>query len=447
VSAADALRARVRDALATLDGSRTLLVALSGGMDSCVLLHLLRFGVAEGRPDVLAAHFDHRMRPSSVDDARWVAGLCRAWNVPVRIGRAEVALSSEEEGRDARYRFLEEARRETGADLVLTAHHADDQAETVLFRLFRGAGGRGLSGIPAHRSPFVRRPLLDFWRSDLEEYAGRVHLSWREDPTNHGTTFARNALRNRILPDVERLVSPGARRALVRLADIASDEEAAWASVLPTLMEPLGVLEVEGGVSFGRAPFLEMHPGVRARVLRALADGLDASLDHGATRRAVAFVETAVSGRALELAGRLTFGVDLDRCVLARSAAATGEQPLTIAGVGPGRGTAVLAGTEIPVVWGAPAETSHPAARGFDPEALRFPLLVRSRRPGDRIRLPGGTKKVKKVMLERRIPLADRHRLPLLVDAEGEVVWIPGLAAAEWAVEPGGACTMEIGIG
>ncbi len=441
------VREPFRARLSELGGHGSVVVAFSGGLDSSVLLHLARFARAADAPRPVAAHLDHGMRSSSAGDARWVAGICRAWDVPLRAARLGEAPSSEEEARDARYRFLESVRRDVGAELVLTAHHADDQAETVLFRLLRGSGSRGLSGIPAHRGPAVARPLLDLWRADLEAYAREVLLGWREDPTNLDPSFARNALRSTILPDVERLVSPGARRALVRLADLAGEEEAAWESVLPDLVRPLDPAEVEGGLTFLRAPFLDLHRGVRMRVLRSFARRLGRNLDHAATRRAIRFAESSQSGRAIDLAGALTLGVDLERVALVGPTSLAAERPLTIDDAGPGRGTAVLGGSPVQVVWGGQELPRSRAAQGFDPGALRFPLLVRSRRPGDRIRLAAGTKKVKKVLLEYRIPPSRRDAVPLLVDAEGDVLWIPGLAMAERGVLSDVPGALRIGIG
>jgi len=387
------------------------------------------------------------MRPSSFADARWVAGLCRAWDLPLHLGRADSTLTSEESARNARYAFLEEVRERTAASLVLTGHHADDQAETVLFRLLRGTGLRGLGGIPRRRGPSIVRPLLDFWRTELLEYALAVRLSWREDPTNRSSVYARNALRNRILPDVERLVASGARRALVRLADISRDEESAWESVLPLLMEPLDVRRTDTGVSFGRAKLLEIHPAVRARVIRVLAAGLGASLDHLGTRLAVDFTTSGSSGRAIDLGGSVSLSLELDRCVMGRRVSAGEDRALAIEGPGPGRGAVVLAGSRIPVAWGGDEPTRRQSSEEFALEGLRFPLLVRSRRPGDRIRLPGGSRKVKKVLLESRIPPSERHRVPLVVDAEGQVLWIPGFARADRFGQEDSPDGFRIGIG
>jgi tRNA(Ile)-lysidine synthase len=441
------LDARFRAALAEYPERGTVVVAVSGGLDSTVLLHLARFAGPDSGYAWVAAHFDHAMRPSSADDARWVAGLCRAWGVRLHAERARGPLRSEAEARGARYDFLERVGARAGASLVLTAHHADDQAETVLFRLLRGTGGAGMAGIPARRSPRIVRPLLDFWRSELLDYARRVRLSWRDDPTNRSEAYARNVIRHRILPDAERLVAPGARGALVRLARVAAEDEAAWASVLPALMRPLELRDVEGGLSFARARLLEMHPAVRARVIRALAERLGEALDHAATRLAVDFAARAASGRAIDLGGRLSLGVELERCVLGRPAPPGDDRPLSIPGPARGRGSVILGGSAISVAWGEEEPPGMRSSERFDLGGLRFPLVVRSRRPGDRIRVSGGTKKVKKVMLERRIPPSERHRVPLVVDAEGSVLWIPGVASAEGIAPERAGRGLSIGIG
>jgi len=162
---------------------QTVVVAVSGGVDSITLLHLLRFLDPSWRLRLIVAHMDHAMRPGSAADADWVAGVCRAWDLPFERARAEPPPSGQAEARERRYAFLEEVRRRTGADRIATAHHADDQAETVLFRIARGGGIEGLRGIPPRRGPIVR-PLLPFRRAEIEAYARSVGLRAREDPTN-----------------------------------------------------------------------------------------------------------------------------------------------------------------------------------------------------------------------------------------------------------------------
>jgi tRNA(Ile)-lysidine synthase len=433
-------------------------VAVSGGLDSVVLLNLLRFAATE-RAELVVAHFDHRMRPESGEDAEWVSGLAHGWGLDVRVGTAAAPLRSEADAREARYRFLEDVRAEVRAELVVTAHHADDQAETVLFRILRGTGRAGLMGIPARRGHYFR-PLLGFWREELEAYARRVRLAWREDPTNVSLHYARNALRHRVLPDIEERVAPGARRALVRLAALAREDELAWRSILPAILAPLDVVESDGSVSVDRAALAALHPAVRARILRRLAKALGAALDEAATSLATEFTgSTSVrsirsvrsgskgKGFSLDVGGGITLRRELDRVWLGTSVAVPEQpdRPLLIPDARPGSGEAWLAGRTFAVSWGGPDVEGGLDVATFDPRELHFPLCVRAREDGDRIRLPGGTKKVKKLLLEARIPRMERSAVPLVVDALGRVLWIPGVARAERADSAGEALTIGIG--
>ncbi len=172
-----------------------VIVGLSGGVDSTVLLHLLRFSSGLEGLNLVASHFDHRMRPDSADDLQWVRGLCRAWGVELRTKAADHPPTSEDEAREQRYSFLLHMMSEEKAALIATGHHADDQVETVLFRILRGTGLRGLAGIPASRSPGLVRPLLPFSRRDLLAYARENRVPYRTDPSNLDTKYSRNFLR------------------------------------------------------------------------------------------------------------------------------------------------------------------------------------------------------------------------------------------------------------
>ena len=187
----------------------TVLVAVSGGRDSVCLLHYLaRLGTARGF-SVAAAHLDHGQRPTAARDVAFVQSLCRTLDVPCHVGRADVpalarelGVGVEEAGRRARYEFLERTADEIGAARIATAHHAGDQAETVLLHLLRGAGTRGLRGIPPVRGRIVR-PLLQTTRAEIEAYLEKNHLGHVEDETNADTTLRRNFLRLELMPQIE----------------------------------------------------------------------------------------------------------------------------------------------------------------------------------------------------------------------------------------------------
>jgi tRNA(Ile)-lysidine synthase len=417
---------------------RVLLVALSGGLDSVVLLHLLRFRLPSPRPALHAAHFDHAMRADSAGDAAWVAGLCRAWGVPLTRGRAGAALAGEESARTARYAFLKRAREEAGADFVLTAHHADDQAETVLFRVLRGTGMAGLKGIGAvDEKRRLLRPLLPFWRRELEEYASWAGLRWREDDSNLTVGPARNRIRLRILPEIERYVSPGARRSLVRLAELAAGSEAAWERIAAQVRQR-AVREAGGDVELSRPELRRCDRAIALRVLREVLRGFGLVLDRAGTRAALQFITDAPSGRRLDLPGGVRIRSEFDVVRVERATTLPPDRFVVIArdDLASELRTALrLAGREYRVAArlgraGDYAEEAAGRASVAVPTAeVRFPLRIRGRRPGDRLRTHAGTKSLKKLFIERRVPLSRRPSVPVLVDADGVVVWVGGVDA------------------
>lgn len=406
----------------------TVVVALSGGVDSVVLLHLMRFSPGLPAVSLVAAHVDHGMREGSAADAAWVRGLCGAWGIPVEVGRLDPPPAGEAEARAGRYRFLEEVRQARGGTTVLTAHHADDQAETVLFRVVRGAGFRGLQGIRERRAPAVWRPLLAFTRKEILAYARRMHLTWREDPTNSGG-FARNVIRARVLPVLEGEVAPGARAALGRLARRARDDEAGWRSLEPSLLARVDARREPGGFSLDRDASLELHPAVRARVLRALARKLGVALHDAGTRLAVEFTRSGGSGSAIPLGGGVVLRRELERLHVGRVDPPPPDLEATIPTPGEGQGRARLGGRVHEVTWSLTPPADEGTLRLTEGE-VEFPLTVRAFRPGDRIRMEYGTKKLKKLFLEARVPLGERARSAVLVDSAGRVLWVPGIARA-----------------
>ncbi len=414
-----------------------VLVALSGGADSVVLLHLLRFaarGIA-----VSAAHFDHAMRPESERDARWVAGLCRAWDVALVADRSHRPLRTEEEARDARYAFLRAARERAGAEWIATAHHADDQAETVLFRVLRGTGIAGLAGIaPVDEARRLVRPLLPFWRAELRRYAREHGLRWREDPTNAVADPARNRIRLELLPLVERTIAPGARRGLVRLAELAREDEVAWEALLAAEAEGLAK-EEEGAIVLVRERFAGYDSAVAARLLRGLLRRLGTVPDRDGTRSALRFIRTAPSGRELVLAGGVRVTTEFGAARLERTGThPPPDLPLLIDAPG-GSGTCRIGGRERRVAWwtGDDGRGAGGCAVTLAAGEVALPLLLRGRLPGDRVRTPAGGRTLKRLLIDRRVPRGARARVPVLADAQGRVVWVPGLAQCVRAPSPG----------
>lgn len=407
-------------------------VALSGGLDSMVLLDLLTRLAVGWSWDLSAAHFDHRMRPESGEEARWVGERCAALAVPVKVGRAAAVPRGEAEARELRYRFLYRARDERGGGWLATAHQADDQAETVLFRMLRGSGLAGLAGIPARRSPGVVRPLLPFWRSELVAHANARGLDHLSDPSNLDLKYQRNWIRHQLIPYIESRHRAELRRDLVRLADLARRAGAVVSEITERAAGELIVEAVEGRIAVARTPLLAYDNGVRAHLLRALVARVGPPPGRVGTRIALEFINQCSSGRSVDLSGGIRLRREFDLFLIEGRAfePSSLDQELVIRERGGGGGEASIAGVRWRVRWrlgGSPADkVCGEQFACFDSAELRFPLTVRRWRPGDRIRLVVGTRKLKKVFVDHRIGCSRRGGYPLIAD-QSSILWIVGL--------------------
>ena len=275
-----------------------VLAACSGGPDSLALLLLLQEIAPMRHLTVTAAHYEHGLRgAASKEDAAFVAAFCAARGIPCRMGAAEAGSiagsedSVETAARRLRYEFLEQARTSVHADVLCTAHHADDQAETVLMHLLRGTGPDGLAGIPARdEARHLVRPLLPFRKTELLAYCQAQHVTPRHDATNDVPDGLRNRVRLELLPELARDYNPRISEGLCRLAELAAEEREA----METLVEE----------SFYR-----------------LARQLPAGPAHG--ERSI--FRTLPASPALEAAGVLALPRALSRRVLRRYLAALGH--------------------------------------------------------------------------------------------------------------------------
>ena len=432
-----------RDGLARR-GARVL-AALSGGADSVALVALLRELDAAGEL-VLAgvAHFNHQLRGAEADDdERFCRDLAASLGLPIEVGRADVRALAQEQGRSiedaartVRYAFFERAADALGAERIAVAHTRDDQAETFLLRLIRGAGPRGLAGIRP-RAGRVIRPLLDIGRSELREFLAERQLEFREDATNADVSIPRNRVRHELIPYLQRAFSPGIVDVLAREASIARvDEERLHAEAID--LARTIVLPHNGRIELDASALSTLPPALAARVAReALAQA--APGHYVGAEHIEQFVELTRRPRgAVSLPGCTARRVG-DRIVVgpaATSAFANSFRfPLSIPGEVsfPPEGWAVSAAwgeasgareSDSPDGWTAPIQAS----------AVALPLAVRSRRPGDRIRpvgLQGRGKKLQDVFVDRKVPRDTRDSIPLVVDREDRIVWVVGHVLGE----------------
>ncbi len=392
----------------------TVTAALSGGADSVAMLHLLLSLRGELGITLRAAHYNHHLRgEASEEDEDFCRALCRSLDVPLRCGGGDVAafarerkISLELAARKLRYAFLL-----AGDGLVATAHNAGDSLETVLMNLTRGAALRGLCGIPPKRERVVR-PLLCLSRREIEDYLAQHGLPHVNDESNSQAFCRRNRIRSAVVP-VLLSENPSLLDNFPRtLRALREDEELLRAQSDALLTGA----EREGG--FDAAALLDAPRPLRRRALRRLLE--DAGL-HDVTAAHLEAAETLLqSGPSARL--DLPGGVTLRRVYALVTAQAEDWGPFA-----PFR---LPMPGEVPLSGGRTLCCQGPLP--FDPAlpglVLRppGPLLVRPRRPGDRLRLAGGEKSIKKLLIDKKIPAALRDSLPVL-EWEGRV-------AAAWGV-------------
>ncbi len=268
-----------------LSRGERVLVACSGGADSVALFHLLKELAPRLGLRLHLLHFDHALRRESGGDLTFVKKRARQFRIPFHGGRRKISrgkvredCSPEEGAREVRYQFFESTAKKTGIRKVALAHHADDQAETVLMRVIQGTGLRGLQGIrPVIRQKGVTyiRPLMGVSRAALRAFLKRKGISFREDRTNRSSRFLRNRVRRELLPLLEKKFNPQVRRALSRLAQIATAEssgldewiEQNWKSYLKSRRN--------GTVELDRDRFLALPAPVQFRLLNRCVHSME----------------------------------------------------------------------------------------------------------------------------------------------------------------------------
>jgi len=420
-------------------GSDGLLVGVSGGLDSTALLTLaLATTDRHGHP-VVAGHVNHGIRPDADAEEGRLRSMCEGLGVPFRSERIRFAdpHPSEDAMRRRRLRALRLMARAGGCGHVLLGHQRDDQAETVLLNLMRGAGLRGLSGIPPVRGPFVH-PLLEVPRSDLRRYLEERRIPWVEDPTNLDMDRARNRVRRNLLPLIEEDVRPGATAAIARAAGHlrsaceALEGHAREALDACRIPSPPGEIRIDGdrlrSYPIGLIEFV-----VRLAVLSV--SGTTQNVSTPAWRQIIAAARDGRSGRFL-IQDRTIVDVT-GRTVCVGPARANeprqGEIPVPWSGrIAWGRQgilrTRLLSVREVPSrlrLRGLSRMQAFDAASVSPPVRIRFPFA------GDRISLEesSGRRKISDLLSERGVPRSLRGMQPVIEDARG-ILWVPGIRRA-----------------
>jgi tRNA(Ile)-lysidine synthase len=435
MSLIDALRMSL--ASLSLQPGRAL-VAVSGGPDSVALLDLLVQSREVHGQDLVVAHVDHGIHPESHLVAEQVAALATSYGLSVHLGQLKLGPDAgETRARTERYAWLEKLRVELGASVVFTAHHADDQVETVLMRVLAGSGPAGLSGMSPVRGSLVR-PLLSFSRAQLHDHVEESGLSVWVDPANSDSRHLRSWIRTDVLP-VLRSRLPDVDANLLRTGRHAAADRAAWDSILNAL--PGLELKVESAGISVAAPSLEGYDSsLQQALILALARRAGCRLGPVRVGRVLDLLKRRESGTRVPLGGIWSAELSFGRLHVCRTASPDALAVWQLEGQ-KGQGS-----------WGrwsfrwtsgrAPERQERTAATAwfsFDP------LVVRTWAKGERVKPLGGTGRrlVVRCFQDLQVPRTGRDTWPVLTQGE-EIVWIPGVCRSSLRLPTPGSEALRV---
>lgn len=435
-----------------LDPSKPLLIGVSGGPDSLCLAHALH----ALQYNLLVAHFNHQLRPESSTEARMVQDWAAANGLPFLLGEGDVRsfakaqrLSTEEAARTLRYRFLFAQARLHQAQAVAVAHNADDQAETILMHLLRGAGLSGLKGmLPVSQNegwdeiiPLVR-PLLGVWRKDIEEYCASENLSPNLDATNNDTTYYRNRLRHQLIPHLESY-NPQIRQVIWRTGRALAGDAETVAAALDSAWQSCLIEDGPGFVAFDWAALRAQPTGLKRSLLRKAFDELRPGLrdlDFEVVERGLHFLFHPTRSASLNLALGLSLILEPPRLYLAETPQMlpvppawpqiTGESMVPVpCKMTLGRQWWLETAIE-PQPWIA---ENDPWQACLDAAAITAPLRLRPPQTADRfcpLGMQGKSQKLADFFINQGLTRRARPNWPLLLCGEF-IAWIPGFRPSE----------------
>ncbi len=417
-------------------GNRVL-VAVSGGLDSVVLLDILERLKKVYDLKIYVSHYDHKLRKDSLYHALFVYQLCKEKKLPLFITSSPVGAYAEREkislemaGRELRYRIWYYLAKTYDLQKIALAHHLDDLAEEIFMRIIRGTGRRGLTGIPVKRENLIVRPLLFLTKDEIRRYAIERNLIWQEDPTNKDLRFLRNKIRHLLIPYIEKEFNPKIKESLKKTAAIIAEEEELIEELARKAYQDLRKME-EKDILLKLPELKKIPKPIRRRVYFLAFQDINLPLFR-ITSSQIEQIESLLSGKAkgpVSLPGaycvyrgpghlRLTFKTEP-------------IQPFAISIAKPGLYATPLGPISVEVLSTEMLEkeniTPSEEFLALAKEKLPFPFVIRTRRPGDRLYFPRiGHKKLKKFLWEKKVPPHERGKI-IIIEKDGEIVSLWGL--------------------
>ena len=427
-----------------------VIVGLSGGADSVALLHILKELRDCFDLELYAAHVNHGLRGQDAnEDAAFAEDLCRNWGIPFFLKNADIPqmsrkmhMTEEEAGRKVRYDFFHEVMHKVKGNKIATAHHKNDQAETILHNIIRGTGTQGLSGIKPIRDGYIIRPLLIVSRQEIKDYIRHHSLAYREDATNADSTYTRNRIRNCLIPILARDFNPDIVERLFTMGNIIREDDEFISCCCKKVYEELCKAEA-GQITVQLDKFNALNTAIKKRLVRMAVSDLKGDLDgigHNHVNAVVSLADRARTGTKTVLpasrndCSAVEAEVSYDKLIFRKNnndqTAIFFDKPLPI----PGQVHVEELGLTVTAEKWDRKKGLHFSSQCIyiDEDAVKGSLRLRQRINGDRFRPLGmnGSKKLKDYFIDLKVPRGERDKVPLLVD-EKNIIWVVGFQISQ----------------
>jgi tRNA(Ile)-lysidine synthase len=428
-----------------------IVVAISGGQDSCALLHALHTLRRDLAIDLHAAHLNHGIRGAESDqDAENVREFCHNLAIALSVEKADVPARAKQRkvslqvaAREVRHAFLERIASEVGASQIALGHTRDDHIETILLNILRGTGIEGLQGLPPVAGIKIR-PLRNVSRQETGEYCHQNGIAFREDSSNRSLRYRRNRVRTELLPELETYYNPEVRAAILRLSEIAAQEGSYLQEQAQERFQRVCLAETHDRIALSVEKLCVEHLAIQRRLVRMAIQRLKGSLHE----IEFSLIERCLNAMNIALESGISTGFTLPgqgiRVMIGRQEICL-TRFVRLAPKPPVYRELSIPGETHIHEWGltirclemraepgmklkAPEWTAY-----LDADALRFPLIVRSRLNGDVIAplgMRGRHRKLQDIFTDRKVSLYERDRVPVIADSEG-IVWVAGCVLSE----------------
>jgi tRNA(Ile)-lysidine synthase len=419
-----------------------VIVAFSGGADSCALLLSLTLLSEPYGLKIVVAHFNHGLRYEESDgDEMFCRDLAQTLSLPfvtekMRHPSIPKGVSPEDYFRQERYRFLDKIAADHEANKIALGHHLHDQAETVLLNILRGSGLDGLKGfLPMRENKYIR-PLMEVSRQDIQDFLCKNGVEYREDSSNHSKVYLRNRIRNELIPCLKEKYNPQIEQNLVRMAEIIRRDDEFINGYIREILTLPHIQNRQNGVSFSAEYFKTLHASLAYRLIKSLLESLAPAgkgFSSSHVQSLVDLVTRRSSGKRISLPYHLQVRKEYDRIVIEFDRIEEipdYEYFISIPGAIDLKERHIILSTK----QGTEDEIDFNSINRiyFDRDKIKEPLMIRNRRNGDWYEPLGmrGSQKIKKLFIDRKIPRQERNRMALIADQES-VIWIENMHISE----------------